>query len=498
MRGADWREAVDTHAGAGAEGVSRVECAVSRWARLVPDREALVFGELRWTWRQLEAEVASMAAWLRSREVNAGDRITLCAANHPEFVFLIHAVARVGATLVPLNARLTDAELSPLRERARAKLHLRVPIRCEENPSRMARGRQEVGSALNVDAPQAILFTSGTTGAPKGAVLTVGNLRAAAMGSAERLETRETDRWLGTLPLFHVGGLSMVIRCAVSGCVLVLHERFETVPAAESFEREGITHASFVPTTLARVLEARGERDFPSRVRAVLIGGGPVSRELLERARKRRLPVLQTYGLTESCAQATTEPPDSADATTAGPPLPHLELRIVDEQGRPLPAGGEGEIELRGTSVTSGYFDNPEATSAAFRGGWFRTRDLGVLDPRGRLSVLSRRTDLIVRGGENVYPAEVEQVLEQHPSIIEAAVIPEVHADWGQVPVAIVALRDAVSDDSLTDWCRERLARFKLPQRFLRTQSLPRNAMGKVDRNELQAQLNATSADSSR
>jgi O-succinylbenzoic acid--CoA ligase len=202
-----------------------------------------------------------------------------------------------------------------------------------------------------------------------------------------------------------------------------------------------------------------------------------------------RLPVLQTYGLTESCSQATTEPPGSADATSAGTPLPHLELRIVDKAGAPLKTGGEGEIELRGGSVTSGYFDDPAATAAAFREGWFRTRDLGVLDARGRLRVLSRRTDLIVRGGENVYPAELEQVLERHPSVIEAAVIAEQHPGWGQVPVAIVALREATPDESLRAWCSERLARFKLPERFVRTESLPRNAMGKVDRRRLAALL---------
>lgn len=283
----------------------------------------------------------------------------------------------------------------------------------------------------------------------------------------------------------------MAIRCAVSGCALVLHERFEPALAGASFELEAITHASFVPTTLSRVLDVRADRPFPPSVRAVLIGGGPVPRALLERARALRLPVLQTYGLTEACSQVATEHPDSADARTAGTPLDHLELRIVDEAGCVLARGEEGEIEIRGGSVTRGYLDDLASSRAAFREGWFRTRDLGVLDSVGRLRVLSRRSDLILRGGENVYPAELEQVLEQHPAVVEAAVLPRDDEAFGQVPVAVVALRSDVSPEALRAWCRERLARFKVPEQVHFTEALPRNAMGKIDRAAVRSLLGA-------
>jgi len=207
---------------------------------------------------------------------------------------------------------------------------------------------------------------------------------------------------------------------------------------------------------------------------------------LLARARAAGFGPLQTYGLTEACSQVATEQPDEADGLSAGRALPGLEVRVVGPSGEPLEVGGEGDIEVRGLTVMAGYLNRPEATREALRDGWLRTKDVGRLDARGLLTVLSRRTDLILRGGENIYPAEVEKVLAEHPVVREVAVVGVPDARWGEVPVAFVAVRaGAWVPEELGAWCRGALAGFKVPARFLAIESLPRNALGKVERTVL-------------
>jgi len=203
--------------------------------------------------------------------------------------------------------------------------------------------------------------------------------------------------------------------------------------------------------------------------------------------------VLLTYGLTEACSQVTTEHPGDADGSTAGAPLPGLELRVVDDGGRPLLAGEEGSLSVRGPTLMRGYLDDEAATAEVLRDGWLQTGDLGRMDPRGRLTVLARRTDLILSGGENVYPAEVEAVLAAHPGVAEVAVVGRPDARWGQVPVAVVVPRPAAALDDLRSWARARLAAFKVPAEVLPATGLPRTAAGKVDRAAVQAAVSAPS-----
>ncbi|MCI0569671.1 MAG: o-succinylbenzoate--CoA ligase [Myxococcaceae bacterium] len=459
-------------------------------------REALVFGTLRWTWKELDAEVRRWERVLEARGVRSGDRVGLLSQSRPETLFLLWAAARLRASVATLNARLTRAELGPLVERTRAQLlvaEARLLANLGEGAcslETLAAEADAVASAgapreeqlLDPGAPWLILFTSGTTGRPKAAVLCLTQLQASARASAACINGPTPPRWLGTLPLFHVGGLAMVVRCAFDGGTLLLHDRFDADAVNAALDRDGVTHMSLVPTTLERVLDGRGTRPGVHGLQAILIGGGPVPPALLERARALGLPCLQTYGLTEASSQVTTERPATADGSTAGEPLPGVQLRVVDAEGTPLPPGAEGEVEVRGPTVMAGYLDDPEATASAFRDAWFRTHDLGVLDGRGRLRILSRRSDLIVRGGENVYPAEVEAVLLQHPEVAEAAVLPEAHPSWGQVPVAVIVRRGTVAEESLLAFARERLAGFKVPSRCVWVDTLPRNAMNKVDR----------------
>jgi O-succinylbenzoic acid--CoA ligase len=480
-------------------------CPVREWATRTPDALALSHSGGTFTYAQLDAEVDACAELLRRHRVEEGGRVAALSFNRWHLVVLFWACARVGAVFAPLNARLTRSELEPLKRRlapslllAERALHDRLPgaaiieewFTGAKAPGEDARDHSSMPAAdrrfeqgpvlLQPGNACAVLFTSGTTGSPKGAVLSWGALHAAAIASAQNLGASPQQRWLATLPLFHVGGLAMLTRTAIYGAALILHESFDPGRINQAID-EGASHVSLVPTGLQRVLAAR-ETGFPRSLEAVLIGGGPVPPPLMLEAKRRGAPVLQTYGLTEACSQVATERPGDADGSTAGRPLPGLELRVVSLERSPLPAGEVGEIELRGPTLMSGYLDDDAATAAALDGGWLRTRDLGALDPAGRLTVHARRSDLIVSGGENIYPAEVEAVLAAHPAVRDVAVVARPDPHWGQVPCALVVLTDGRELPRLEPWCRQHLAGFKIPRAWLEVQEVPRNATGKIIR----------------
>ncbi|HET9751626.1 MAG TPA: AMP-binding protein, partial [Myxococcales bacterium] len=339
-----------------------------------------------------------------------------------ETVSRVLAAMESGGELVLQNTRLTLAELSAQRDSIAS-----VPVGTD---------------------PALVLFTSGTTGAPKAARLSRENLESNARAANEVLGVVASSRFLCVLPLFHVGGLGIVFRCRLAGATVLLHERFEA--AAVARDLEAATHASLVASTLARVLEVKPAH-FPPVV--VAVGGGPVPPPLLQRARDAGLRVVQTWGMTETCSMATCERPDDADGATAGPPLPGFEVRI-DRAGALSPdasSGAAGEVLVRGPAVMRGYLGHEPLA-----GRFFRTGDLGELDARGRLTVHARRSDLIVSGGENVYPAEVEAALLAHPAVREAAVLPEPDERWGQVGVAWLVT--AASDEDLRRHLSGRLA----------------------------------------
>ncbi|CAM4032317.1 o-succinylbenzoate--CoA ligase [Corallococcus exiguus] len=473
------------------------DCPIREGAQLHPHAEALRFAGQTWTFRALDEEVTRWTEALAARGLDQGDRVALLSTSHPSVTFLFWALGRLGAIFAPLNARLTPAELQPLMEDVEPRLTLVLGALRDRLPEAELLDTLTEGVAAqsvpartwDADTSRVILFTSGTTGRPKGAVLTEGAFRASCRASAANLGAHPAPRWLGTLPLFHVGGLAMLTRTAYEGGCLLLHERFDADAVNRAIDTEGASHASFVATTLERVLDARQDRTLPATFQCALIGGGPVPTALLTRARAAGLLALQTYGLTEACSQVTTERPGEADGSTAGPPLPGLEVRIVGTDGEPLGEGHEGDVEVRGPTLMARYWRQRDATRDAFHDGWLRTRDVGVLDAKGRLTLLSRRTDLIVRGGENLYPAEIEAVLANHPAIAESAVVgvPEPH--WGEVPVAFVVLRPGHTlPEDLDAWCRQSLARFKVPARFVAVETLPRNAMSKVERSVLRKQ----------
>jgi len=361
--------------------------------------------------------------------------------NQPETVGLVLSAMEGGCELVLQNTRLNQAEC--------------------------AAQAQSIGHVPPAGEAALILFTSGTTGAPKAARLARDNLEASARAANEVLQVDARSRFLCVLPLFHVGGLGILFRCQLAGATVVLHERFDAEAVAREL-REGATHASLVANTLARVLDQG--TSFPPVI--VAVGGGPVPRGLLERSRAAGLRVVQTWGMTETCSMATCERPDEADGSSAGPALPGFDVRI----------GSDSEIVVRGPALMRGYLGHE-----LLRGGFFRTGDLGSLDDRGRLIVHARRNDLIVSGGENVYPAEVEAALLAHPAVHETAVLPAPDEKWGQVGVAYVVT--SAPENELREFLRGRIAAYKMPARFVQMAELPRNAGGKVDRIKLASSI---------
>ncbi len=470
-------------------------CPVRTAALRAPRRLALVADGQRLCFRELDAEVESWAGRLQARGVRPGTRVALLAWNGLAPVALLFAAARLGACLAPLNARLARPELEALVLRLRPQVLLAEEVLLAGLPDAerleaVAREShpQPTDAALTVDADWAVLFTSGTTGVPKGARLPVRAFLASAAASRANLGNSSEDSWLCNLPLFHVGGLAMAVRCAVDGVALVVHRRFDAVETARALREQAVTHVSLVARTLALLLEAGAS---PGRLRAVLVGGGPLRAEAAAQARAAGFPVLQTYGLTEATSQVATETPQEADGTTAGRALPGLQLRLVRGDGTPAAVGEAGEIQVRGPTVMEGYLDDAEASARALAGGWLHTLDVGSLDGSGRLRVLARRMDLILSGGENVYPAEVEAVLAAHPGVVEAAVVGRPDAAWGEVPVAAVVLRPGGRLEGLLDWAAARLARFKVPAEVVAVSGLPRTAAEKVDRAAVRAVLGA-------
>ncbi|MGQ9926402.1 MAG: o-succinylbenzoate--CoA ligase [Chloroflexaceae bacterium] len=519
---------------------------LARRAALHPHRPALITPGGTWTFAALDGWATRLATRLASLGVRPGDHVAVLARNGPAYVAAIHAAPRCGAVLAPLNIRLAPAELTWQLADCEADLLLhdaehagvaaglgavpRVALEDLGAPGsdsgasigaghlpglRVGAGFADSSSrpqpsgarqpaepllaperVLALDAPHTIIYTSGATGRPKGAVLTIGNHWWSAMGSALNLGLRDDDCWLAVLPLFHVGGLAIVLRGAIYGLPIVLHERFDPGAALDAIDHQGVTIASLVAVMLQRILDRRGARPFPPHFRCALLGGGSAPRPLLEACAARGVPVALTYGLTEAASQvATLAPADAARKPgSVGQPLLPTEVRVVNASGHEAAPGEVGEIWVRGPTVTSGYHRRPEASAAAIVDGWLRTGDLGHRDAEGFLYVVDRRSDLIVSGGENVYPAEVEAVLLAHPAVAEAGVIGAPDPTWGQVPVAFVvaATGRAPADDLAAEvlaFCRERLAAYKCPRSLRFVTALPRTAAGKLQRARLREML---------
>jgi len=474
-------------------------------AALTPDRIALICGEERLTFGELRDRARLAAQRLLSLGIHKGDRVGFLCRNGIHVAELVHAVHYTGAVLVPLNTRLTPHELAYQVEDCSCRYVLyddanrqlaeelsgQLPglsVLAYAGLSDLSPSDGPLVTALDSGDVNTIMYTSGTTGRPKGVMLTYGNHWASAIGSALNLGVSGDDLWLAAVPMFHISGLSIVMRSVIYGMPMMIHEKFDEQAVNRAIMEQGVTIVSVVSNMLARMLDRLGEERYPPSFRCMLLGGGPAPLPLLQSCADKGIPIYQTYGMTETASQIVTLPPEYmlTKLGSAGKPLFQSEIRIVNGQ-EPASPCEPGEIQVRGPNVTSGYWNRPEATAEALRDGWLATGDIGYLDEEGFLYVLDRRSDLIISGGENVYPAEIEAVLLGHPAVAEAGVAGIADERWGQVPIAYVKLADGetVTEEELRDYCRTRLARYKLPARIRFVDALPRNAAGKLLRREL-------------
>ncbi|HKC49381.1 MAG TPA: o-succinylbenzoate--CoA ligase [Myxococcota bacterium] len=474
-------------------------------AGLTPALPALSFDGETWTFAELERRARAMARALHALGVRSGELVAALLPNGADFAALAHATQFCGAALLPLNLRLAPRELAFQLGDARPRLLVHAAgelaalaesacrelpdIRRAETPRGDGPPGVELREELELGETCAVVYTSGTTGAPKGAELAHGAFLWNAIGSAFHLGNAPGDRWLACLPLQHVGGLAILYRSVLTGSAVTLHERFEPARVAAELDAGGVTLVSLVANMLERVLDARGERPAPPGLRCVLLGGGPAPGRLLRRARALGFPIATTYGLTEAASQVATLPLERARAEgdSVGLPLFCTELRIVSPDGVALPAGEPGEIAVRGPTLLKSYLRRPEETARALRGGWLHTGDVGLIDARGELHVLDRRSDLIVSGGENVYPAEVEAALREHPAVVDAAVAAEPDPAFGARVAAWIVLRAGARSTpaELASFCRERLAGYKIPRSVHFVPALPRSESGKLLRRAL-------------
>jgi O-succinylbenzoic acid--CoA ligase len=471
-------------------------------AARTPDAPAFESATETWTFAGLAERSRRAAAHLRAVLPPGDAPIGLLLRGEAQFAAWFHAAASTGRPVLPLNLRLTATELAQQLGHSRADLLLghaddaRLAeiaalvgaLRAEVAPSvdelPEARGASPA-VACDDDATLAVLYTSGTSGRPKGACLSWSNFEASARAAEQRLGRAVHSRWLACMPLFHVGGLSILLRSALFGGPVRVHGRFDARAVSDALDRGDIAGLSLVPTMLSRLLDARAGRGAPQGLEALLLGGAAIPSGLLQRALAAGYPVCTTYGLTEACSQvATSAPPRTGDCSAAPMrPLRGVEIRIVDGE-RLLPAGEPGEIVLRGPLVMQGYLHDREATARVLRDGWLHTSDIGYLDDGGGLHVLDRRDDLVITGGENVYPAEVEAVLLDCPGVAEAGVAGVPDADLGARVVAWIVTAPGASPDAPTiaEHCRSRLASYKVPRRYHFVAALPRTAAGKLQR----------------
>jgi O-succinylbenzoic acid--CoA ligase len=426
-----------------------------------PERTALVADGSEVTYAELEAEATWVARRLAAHGVRRGSIAAMTMHPRREQVVLVHALMKAGAVLLPLGTRLSAEE--------------RTAIIVAEEP---AIDLDDAGELTQTEADWPLLgehdmdevachvMTSGSTGIPNPVPLTYGNFLWSAMASAFNIGVDPEDRWLCCLPLSHISGLSIVMRSVIYGTTAVVHDGFDVDRVAAALESERISVVSVVTTMLTRLLEAGADLSGP---RAILVGGGPVPEDPLEEALGRGATVVQTYGLTEACSQVTTLAPAEARRKlgSAGRPLLTTHLRIQD-----------GEILVQGPTVAPGRADAD---------GWLHTGDLGRIDDEGFLYVEDRMDDLIVSGGENIVPAEVEKVLLRHPEVADAAVVGRDDPEWQQAVTAIVVLEEGsqASPDDLRRHCAESLAGFKVPKRVELASALPRTPSGKLMRRAL-------------
>ena len=489
-------------------------------ALLTPAKEAVVDGEKRLSYRELNRRVNRLVHALLGMDLQRGDRVAILSYNRLEFLEVIMAAAKLGVILVPLNWRLTAPELAfilndsgaetlfydtgflDLAEGVREQTPLRRFVAFGERDMPWARAYETliadkaasepaIDPAPDLDTPHIIMYTAGTTGQPKGAILSQGASFWNALNLNLAMDFTSGDRNLLVLPMFHIGGIGLfTLPMIYDGATVVIQRTFDPTRTLTLLREENITLFFGVPAIfLALVQHPAFKAEVFKSVRIVMSGGAPLPVSLVEQYHRAGIVLQQGFGMSEAAPSIATLEKELAlaKAGSIGKPVFHLDARIVDEEMHGLPAGEVGELVIRGPNLLQGYWNRPEATAAAFSGDWFHTGDLARMDPDGCLYIVERKKDMYISGGENVYPAEVENLIYELPQVAEAAVIGIRDAKWGEVGCAVVAVKEGqnVTADAIIDHLKGSLAKYKIPKTVAFTDQLPRNAAGKVLKNNL-------------
>lgn len=504
---------------------------LSHWiehqADIRPEKCAIRFEGRDLSYAEVASKVDQLADALKSElDVTRGDRVAYLGLNSPELLLLLFACARVGAILVPLNWRLAGPEHALVLKDAGARCVFVEPefawhvedIRPDIGPIRQvaygdtrsgwisydkllagACATDQAEGLTQSEDPVLLCYTSGTTGKPKGALLSKDALRWNAANSTHMHDLTSEDVILTILPMFHVGGLDIQTMPALhAGATVVLHRRFEPGLFFEAIERDGITLTLVVPTVVHALADDPRwlTADF-SKLRMMSVGSTIVPEEMVRALGERGVPLVQVYGSTETAPIAAYMPYRETlqRPASTGKPAKHCEIRLVDEECHDVATGEKGEILVRGPNVMTEYWKDPEATAAAFIDGWLRTGDIAHFDDDGFLYVDGRCKDMIISGGENVYPAAIEKVLNKHPDLSEVAVIGKPDDYWGEVVVAVVVPNGEERDaEGILSFCEGRIAKFEMPREVIFVDELPRNAMGKVVKEMLRETVLAVAA----
>ncbi|HEY8692243.1 MAG TPA: AMP-binding protein [Chloroflexota bacterium] len=481
-------------------------------ASMFPEQEALVFEGRGFTYERLAGMSGGMQSWLAERGVSAGDVVAVLDTNSPALVAALYGSTALGARFAPLNYRARAEELRNMLGVIQPKLllagerYLGLAREVGAGQTMPLEGSVRDGDLLSAevedDAPAILMFTSGTSADAKAAVLPHGSLTNFVFSTTDGADGTDQGAMLLAAPLYHVAGLSALLAATFGGRRIVLMRQFDAGEWLRLASAQSVTHAFLVPTMLKQVLDQPSfQQTDLSRLRVLSYGAAPMPLSLIRRAID-RLPVsvqfVNAFGQTETTSTVTMLGPEDhrlegspeevetklRRLRSIGAPLPGVDIRILDEAGSPLPPGEIGEIAIRSDHLMRGYYGDE---SPPARDGFLWTRDLGWIDDDGYVYLAGRKSDLIMRGGENIAPDEIEAVLESHPDVEEAAAIGLPDEEWGERVAAIVVRAGGVSAEDLVEFCRQRLASFKKPDTIFFVDELPRNALGKVLRKDLRA-----------
>jgi fatty-acyl-CoA synthase len=485
---------------------------VERRAQRQPDRPAIISGGSTLTYRDLGQRIVHFAGTLQAAGARRGDRVLCVSENRAEVLIAAYACSRIGAAFVPVNVASTVAELEFFLADAKPSVvcagaqahsvrsgkvsHLLPVVDLDTSAtSTDIAGSPADPVDVGPEDPAVICYTSGTTGKPKGVVLTHRSLHWNSVNTLLGMDFAADDVALVNTPLFHTAALNMLaVNTLYKGGTLVLQRKFDAGETLEAIETSKVTIMFAVPTILV-LLERAAEFD-PTRIRTlrwVLSGGAPLPPEVASRWSAMEVPVIASYGLSEAGPSVTFRRSDDVarKATSSGPPAPLTQVRVVDQAGATVAGGTVGELVVRGPHVAAGYWNRPEATRETFRPDGLHTGDRGYLDPDGDLVVVGRLNDTIITGGENVDPVEIEEAMLAHPAVIEAVVVGVPDVVWGQrVTLVVVPARGASLDlDEARTFLRQRLATYKLPRQVELWDEIPKSSVGKVRRGDVRERL---------